>query len=331
MTIDDIWAEHVVCLFWGTNVDDSTIKNTRIRDTWADGLNFTNGSSGNHVANVETRTTGDDSFALFPAIDNHNEQETGNVFEDLTSLLTWRAVGLAVYGGAATLSATSTSPTRSSTPGSPSARCSSAAFPPSASSRPRRRSSRTSPRPGRRPFLGAADVPGPVAVLGEFPFRGLRISDVDIVDPTYSGNHVPDEVHRRAAAQPDHRHRPDERQHLRRARAVTSSTPSPASESGSTSSPKAGPGRRLGDLQRPGPARQLPGHQEHHHHVHHQPQLTGDRGPRALGGARGPARGPCPRQRARPRTWWTSSRRGPWSWASPTVVLSPSMSISYRN
>jgi erythromycin esterase-like protein len=36
-------------------------------------------------------------------------------------------------------------------------------------------------------------------------------------------------------------------------------------------------------------------------------------------------------QRARPRTWWTSSRRGPWSWASPTVVRSPSMSISYRN
>ncbi|MFG2014047.1 hypothetical protein [Actinomadura geliboluensis] len=31
MTIDDIWAEHVVCLFWGTNVDNSTIKNSRIR------------------------------------------------------------------------------------------------------------------------------------------------------------------------------------------------------------------------------------------------------------------------------------------------------------
>lgn len=122
MTIDDIWAEHVVCLFWGTNVDDSTIKNSRIRDTWADGLNFTNGSSGNHVANVETRTTGDDSFALFPAIDHRNEQQTGNVYEDLTSLLTWRAAGLAVYGEAATPSATSTSPTRSSTPGSRSGR-----------------------------------------------------------------------------------------------------------------------------------------------------------------------------------------------------------------
>lgn len=99
MTIDDIWVEHQVCMFWGSNTDNMTIKNSRIRDVFADGLNMTNGSTGNHVTNVETRSTGDDSFALFSATDNNPGEQHGNVYENLTSLLTWRAAGVAVYGG----------------------------------------------------------------------------------------------------------------------------------------------------------------------------------------------------------------------------------------
>ncbi|MFI7639929.1 discoidin domain-containing protein [Nonomuraea sp. NPDC049400] len=99
MTIDNIWAEHQMCLYWGSNTDNITIKNSRIRDLFADGLNMTNGSTGNHVTNVEARSTGDDSFALFSATDNNPGEQTGNVYENLTSLLTWRAAGVAVYGG----------------------------------------------------------------------------------------------------------------------------------------------------------------------------------------------------------------------------------------
>ena len=39
----------------------------RIRDTFADGINLTNGSQNNLVSNDEARATGDDSFALFAA------------------------------------------------------------------------------------------------------------------------------------------------------------------------------------------------------------------------------------------------------------------------
>ncbi|GAA4844944.1 hypothetical protein GCM10023221_24110 [Luteimicrobium xylanilyticum] len=99
LTIDDIWVEHQVCAVWGTNVDDSTFTNMRIRDTFADGINLTNGSSGNRVANDEARSTGDDSFALFAAKDNGGTGESGNVLENLTAKLTWRAAGIAVYGG----------------------------------------------------------------------------------------------------------------------------------------------------------------------------------------------------------------------------------------
>ncbi|MFJ9542175.1 discoidin domain-containing protein [Streptomyces sp. NPDC101225] len=99
ITIDDIWVEHMVCLYWGANTDNMTIKNSRIRDMFADGINMTNGSTDNHVVNNDARATGDDSFALFSAIDAGGADEKNNLYENLTSTLTWRAAGIAVYGG----------------------------------------------------------------------------------------------------------------------------------------------------------------------------------------------------------------------------------------
>jgi hypothetical protein len=99
ITIDNIWVEHMVCLYWGANTDSMTIKNARIRDTFADGINMTNGSTDNHVVNNDARATGDDSFALFSAIDAGGADEKNNLYENLTSTLTWRAAGIAVYGG----------------------------------------------------------------------------------------------------------------------------------------------------------------------------------------------------------------------------------------
>ncbi|MEU0298709.1 discoidin domain-containing protein [Streptomyces sp. NPDC006175] len=99
ITIDNIWVEHMVCLYWGANTDGMTIKNSRIRNMFADGVNMTNGSTDNHVVNNDARATGDDSFALFSAIDAGGADMKNNVYENLTATLTWRAAGLAVYGG----------------------------------------------------------------------------------------------------------------------------------------------------------------------------------------------------------------------------------------
>ncbi|WP_329105248.1 discoidin domain-containing protein [Micromonospora sp. NBC_01699] len=99
MTFDNIWVEHQMCMFWGLGVSNITIKNSRIRNTYADGMNMTNGSTNNLISNVEGRTNGDDAFALFSATDGGGGANTGNVFENLTATLTWRAAGLAVYGG----------------------------------------------------------------------------------------------------------------------------------------------------------------------------------------------------------------------------------------
>ncbi|MFC7304233.1 discoidin domain-containing protein [Streptomyces monticola] len=99
ITIDDIWNEHMVCLYWGANTDSMTIKNSRIRNMFADGINMTNGSTDNLVSNNDARATGDDSFALFSAIDAGGADMKNNVYENLTTTLTWRAAGIAVYGG----------------------------------------------------------------------------------------------------------------------------------------------------------------------------------------------------------------------------------------
>ena len=98
-TIDNVWVEHMVCMYWGANTDNMTITNSRIRDTFADGINMTNGSTDNLVSNDEARSTGDDSFALFSAIDAGGADEKNNTFQNLTAILPWRAAGLAVYGG----------------------------------------------------------------------------------------------------------------------------------------------------------------------------------------------------------------------------------------
>ena len=60
---------------------------------------MTNGSNNNLISNNEGRGNGDDAFALFSANDAGGGANTGNVFENLSATVTWRAAGVAVYGG----------------------------------------------------------------------------------------------------------------------------------------------------------------------------------------------------------------------------------------
>ncbi|MBO9556400.1 discoidin domain-containing protein [Cellulomonas sp.] len=187
MTVDDLWVEHMICMFWASNMDSSSITNSRIRNTFADGINMTNGSANNRVANIEARGTGDDSFALFAATDAGGTGQTGNVYENLTSLVTWRAAGLAVYGGygntfrniyiADTLVYSGI--TISSLDfGYPMDEFGSAA--------PTSFSNISIVRAGGH-FWGNQTFPAIWVFSASKKFQGIRVSDVDIVDPTYSG------------------------------------------------------------------------------------------------------------------------------------------------
>jgi hypothetical protein len=187
ITIDNIWTEHVVCLYWGANTDNMVIKNSRIRDTFADGINMTNGSTGNLVDNNDARATGDDSFALFSAIDAGGADEINNTYQNLSTTLTWRAAGIAVYGGYAntfkniyiadtlvysgiTISSLDFGYPMNGFGADP----------------PTVFDNISIVRAGGH-FWGAQTFPGIWVFSASKVFQGIRVNNVDIVDPTYSG------------------------------------------------------------------------------------------------------------------------------------------------
>jgi hypothetical protein len=184
--IEDIWNEHMVCLYWGANTDRITIKNSRIRNMFADGINMTNGSTDNLVSNNDARATGDDSFALFSAIDAGGADMKNNVYENLTSTLTWRAAGVAVYGGyhntfrnihiADTLvySGITISSLDFGYPMN------------GFGTDPTTFENISIVRAGGH-FWGNQTFPGIWVFSASKVFQGIRVNDVDIVDPTYSG------------------------------------------------------------------------------------------------------------------------------------------------
>lgn len=186
MTIENIWVEHMMCLFWGNNVDNNVIRDNRIRDMYADGLNMTNGSSGNRVSNIEARSTGDDAFALFAATDNGGTGQQNNVFENLSVTTPWRAAGLAVYGGklntfrniyvadTLTYSAVTISSLDFGYPMED--------FGPE----PTTFSGLTLVRSGGH-FWGAQTFGAIWMFSASKKYTGIRVSDVEIIDPTYSG------------------------------------------------------------------------------------------------------------------------------------------------
>ncbi|MFH9729720.1 discoidin domain-containing protein [Streptomyces sp. NPDC017260] len=186
IVIGNIWNEHMVCLYWGANTDRVTIKNSRIRNMFADGVNMTNGSTDNLVSNNDARATGDDSFALFSAIDAGGADMKNNLYENLSSTLTWRAAGLAVYGGynntfrnihiADTLvySGITISSLDFGYPMN------------GFGTDPTNFENISIVRAGGH-FWGNQTFPGIWVFSASKVFQGIRVSDVDIVDPTYSG------------------------------------------------------------------------------------------------------------------------------------------------
>ncbi|MFF8098146.1 discoidin domain-containing protein [Streptomyces sp. NPDC016675] len=186
IVIDNIWNEHMVCLYWGANTDRVTIKNSRIRNMFADGVNMTNGSTDNLVSNNDARATGDDSFALFSAIDAGGADMKNNLYENLTTTLTWRAAGLAVYGGYANtfrnIHIADTLVYSGITISSLDFGYPMNGF----GTDPTSFENISIVRAGGH-FWGSQTFPGIWVFSASKVFQGIRVTDVDIVDPTYSG------------------------------------------------------------------------------------------------------------------------------------------------
>ncbi|MDR7276814.1 CARDB domain-containing protein [Catenuloplanes atrovinosus] len=111
--ISNVWIEHVNVGAWvGRDYSDTPaywnpantveFSGMRIRNTFADGINFSNGTKNSRVFNSSFRTTGDDSLAVWanPYVrDQAVDIASNNRFVNNTVQLPWRANGIAIYGG----------------------------------------------------------------------------------------------------------------------------------------------------------------------------------------------------------------------------------------
>ncbi|MGX1128299.1 hypothetical protein RKD49_000489 [Streptomyces glaucescens] len=111
--ITDVWIEHAnvgawvgrdysnIPELWGPG-DRVEFNGVRIRNTYADGVNFANGTRNSTVFDSSFRNTGDDALAVWASKyvkDTSVDIGHDNHFRNNTIQLPWRANGVAVYGG----------------------------------------------------------------------------------------------------------------------------------------------------------------------------------------------------------------------------------------
>lgn len=107
--VHDVWVEHFECGFWIGGYDppypvDATknmlISHCRIRNNYADGVNFSQGTNNSTVEQCSIRNEGDDGLAVWPAQDAGNSVDAiNNTFRNNTIENNWRAGGIAIFGG----------------------------------------------------------------------------------------------------------------------------------------------------------------------------------------------------------------------------------------
>ncbi|WP_328695091.1 discoidin domain-containing protein [Streptomyces sp. NBC_00342] len=95
-TVDSIWMQHTKCGAWMDGpMDNFTIKNSRILDQTADGVNFHYGVTNSTVTNTFVRNTGDDGLAMWA----ENIPNVKNKFTFNTVVLPILANNIVTYGG----------------------------------------------------------------------------------------------------------------------------------------------------------------------------------------------------------------------------------------
>ena len=110
--VSNVWVEHFECGFWMgdyrehkfmTYTDGMVIENSRIRNNFADGVNFVQGTKNSTVRNSSVRGNGDDSLASWSSIDKSTNSQARvaehNSFVGNTVELGWRASAIGLFGG----------------------------------------------------------------------------------------------------------------------------------------------------------------------------------------------------------------------------------------
>ena len=108
--MENVWIEHETAGWWlgkgafpgqvtAPLTQGLVIHGVRVRDTYADGVNFADATSGSTVEQSSFRNTGDDSLATWSYAADGAVPCHGNVFQFDTVQTVWRANCFALYGG----------------------------------------------------------------------------------------------------------------------------------------------------------------------------------------------------------------------------------------
>lgn len=94
--VQNIWVRHMKVGLWlGANNNGVYIVNGRVRNTWADGVNFSGGVRNSAVSHFNFRSTGDDCMAMW----SNGAANVNNRFRFNTAQVPVLANTFAVYGG----------------------------------------------------------------------------------------------------------------------------------------------------------------------------------------------------------------------------------------
>lgn len=93
--VQNVWIEHMKVGFWLAGGDGLYIVNGRIRNTWADGINFAGGVKNSMASHIDLRNTGDDALAMWSvdAVNINNAYRYNTVSNPIL------ANCFAIYGG----------------------------------------------------------------------------------------------------------------------------------------------------------------------------------------------------------------------------------------
>ncbi len=102
-SLSNIWMEHSTTGYWvGPNASGLMISHCRIRDLYADGVNFYGGTSNSTVEQTSFRNTGDDAMASWSRAPTQGftpGTNSNNTFHFNTVQAPWLANCFGVYGG----------------------------------------------------------------------------------------------------------------------------------------------------------------------------------------------------------------------------------------
>lgn len=107
--IQNVWIEHAKAGIWsmrsdaGVATDGLYVGGVRIRNTYADGINFTTGTRHSMIEQTHIRNSGDDSIALWSqkpeGVSDDESRVSGNTVRFNTVQLPWLADNVAIFGG----------------------------------------------------------------------------------------------------------------------------------------------------------------------------------------------------------------------------------------